>query len=561
MAKFFPDRPPQSIIDDPSRRAELRVFEALKGLPEKYRVFYSLHWQSHQPFLGAKEGEADFIIAHPDMGVIILEVKGGGIRYDAERDLWYSHSMSGSIFNITDPIEQGRRNHYELMRKFEQLPSWPEGRFNIWHAVCFPDIHLTPGQYLKLDLPRDEVIDKDDLNDITASVYRVFSHCFGQDMKSGSPDNDRMRIIESLLAHSFEFSSPLAVELEHEDRKLFQLTEQQFLALSILGDRKRVAIAGCAGSGKTMLATHKAKQFADLGMSVLFVCFNIALSEDLRKKLPFNIEVYHFHELCRTAIQQAGDIIPPSKDVHDLFDHVLPEALLDSAVKIGPVYDAIIVDEGQDFQENYWTALEPLLKDEGYLYVFYDDNQNLYGGMGTFGGLITETPFPLTQNCRNTQSIHQMVIKYHNHPDGLVCFGPPGRKPETITYLGEEGLIQSLQKLLHRLIVEEHLSSEDIVILTPRGEKTTKLTPGTKLGLFTLTNQPPDHLSKIQATSIYKFKGLERRVVILAEIDNRSSFNREMVMYVGCSRARVHLVILADENAQEIIKDKLNSST
>lgn len=561
MAKFYPERPPQSILDDPSRKAELRVFEALQGLPAKFRVFYSLHWQSFQSYPGANEGEADFIIAHPDMGVIILEVKGGGIRYDAERDLWFSHSQGGEIFNIKDPIQQGRRNHYELLRKFEQLPNWPGGKFNIWHTVCFPDIHLTPGQYLKPDLPREAVIDMDDLNNITASIQRIFSHCFGQDLKSGTPGNLRMQLIEGLLAHSFEFSSPLAVELEHEDRQLIQLTEQQFLALTLLGDRKRVAIAGCAGSGKTMLATHKAKQFSDLGMSVLFVCFNIALSEDLRKKLPSSIEVYRFHDLCRTAIQQTGDSIPPSKDEHDLYDHVLPEALLDSAVKIGPVYDAIIVDEGQDFQENYWTALEPLLKDDGYLYVFYDDNQNLYGGMGTFGGLITEKPFPLTQNCRNTQSIHQMVIKYHNRPDGLVCYGPPGRKPETIFSLGDEGFIQSLQKLLHRLIVEEHINNEDIVILTPRGEKTTKLTPGTKLGLFTLTNQPPDHMSKIQATSVHKFKGLERRVVILAEIDNRPSLNREMVMYVGCSRARVHLVILADENAQELIKDKLNSST
>jgi hypothetical protein len=561
MAKFYPERPPQSILDDPSRRAELKVFEALKGLSEKFRVFYSLHWQAHQPYLGEKEGEADFIVAHPDMGVIILEVKGGGIRYDAERDLWFSHSLGGGIYKITDPIEQGRRNHYELQRKFEQLPNWSEGKFNIWHAVCFPDIHLTPGQFLKSDLPREAVIDMDDLNDITSSIHRIFSHCFGQDIQNGAPGVHRMQIMEGLLAHSFEFTSPLAVELESEDRQLIQLTEQQFLALSLLGDRKRVAITGCAGSGKTMLATHKAKQFTDLGMSVLFVCFNIALSEDLRKKLPPSIEVYHFHDLCRTAIQQTGDSIPPSKDEHDLYDHVLPEALFDSAIKIGPVYDAIIVDEGQDFQENYWTALEPLLKNAGYLYVFYDDNQNLYGGMGTFGGLITETPFPLSQNCRNTQSIHQMVVKYHNRTDGLVCYGPPGRKPETIFYQGEEGFIQSLQKLLHRLIVEERINNEDIVILTPRGEKTTKLTPGTKLGMFTLTNQPPDHMSKIQATSVYKFKGLERRVVILAEIDNRSSFNREMVMYVGCSRARVHLILLADENAKELIEGKLSTET
>lgn len=70
MAKIFPERPPQSIIDDPLRSAELRVFQVLKTLPEKFRIFYSMHWQDHHLDFGAREGEADFVIVHPDFGVI-----------------------------------------------------------------------------------------------------------------------------------------------------------------------------------------------------------------------------------------------------------------------------------------------------------------------------------------------------------------------------------------------------------------------------------------------------------------------------------------------------------
>lgn len=561
MAKVYPERPPQSILDDPLRSAELRVFLALQQLPDKYRVFYSMHWQRHQEDVGVREGEADFVIAHPDFGVIVLEVKGGGITFDAERGQWFSQSRDGEQHAIQDPLEQGRRSHYEIRRKLEALPGWPPQRLNTWHAACFPDVNLRPGQFLRPDLPREMVIDADDLKDSLATIKRVFLYCFGANYAEGAPGPERMQMIEGLLASSFEISTPLGIELEQEERKLVQLTEQQFWALSILGDRKRAAIAGCAGSGKTMLAVRKAQQFSALGMNVLLVCFNIALSVDLRRRLPASIDVYNFHELCRATAKRAGYTPRCTQDENELYSTILPEALLEAAETTGRLYDAVIVDEGQDFQENYWIALESLLKEDGHLYIFFDDNQNLYGGSEDFSGLITEPPFRLNQNCRNTQAIHTVVAKFHNKPESLFCFGPEGREPVNISYNGSDDLIRKLQRLIHRLVYEEGIATHELVILTPRGESRTRLVPGLKLGNFTLVNQAPNHPAEIQATSVYKFKGLERKVVILGEIDERWNYNRDMVMYVGCSRARTHLIFLIEENTPLQIKERIQAET
>jgi superfamily I DNA and RNA helicase len=431
---------------------------------------------------------------------------------------------------------------------------------NIWHAVCFPHIFLKKGQYLKPDLPREAIIDSNDLHDISATINKLFTHCFGDGIASGAPGKDRMPLIHKLLANSFEIHTPLGIELEKEDERLIELTEQQFRALSLLSAYRRVAIAGCAGSGKTMLAVEKTRQFAGLGMNVLLVCFNIALAEDLRLRLP-GLDVFHFHGLCKQAAHDASISIRPHHDDPELFNDVLPEALLDAAGTLGRVYDAIIVDEGQDFLENYWIALESLLKDDGFLYIFYDNNQNLYGGKGDFGGLISTPPFVLNQNCRNTRAIHEMVATYHNDPKSLVCYGPEGRKPEMIQYSGVDDQIRQLQKMIYNLVVDEHISNQDIVILTTHGEKNTALVHGLKLGTFTITNQPPSHLSQIQATSVYKFKGLERRVVILTDIDQRAIMNRDMVMYVGCSRARTQLIILSMEDSLHNIKDQTITDT
>ena len=67
-------------------------------------------------------------------------------------------------------------------------------------------------------------------------------------------------------------------------------------------------------------------------------------------------------------------------DDRTFWSDVLPGLLPDAAQQLGLTFDAIVVDEGQDFHANWWTALELLLADpdDGFFYVFADDNQNVY---------------------------------------------------------------------------------------------------------------------------------------------------------------------------------------
>lgn len=555
MAKIYPERLPVSIKEDPKRRAECVVFAALKVLPNPYVVFYSVHWQTVAGRRGMEEGEADFVIAHPDKGVVVLEVKGGGVRYSPERGQWYSRDSYGTEHEIKDPVAQGSHNFHQLLDQLKALPEWPGRYINLSNAVCFPDIYVKKGQVLRPDLPRELILDHDDVADIVPSVEHMFNTLFGDRSSYGVPGVDGMKVIEGYLARSFDLKTSLGVEMEAEEERLIHLTEEQFRILSFLGDRKRAAIAGCAGSGKTMLAVRKAQQFAKLGMSVLLTCFNAPLADDLKKRLP-NVDVYHFHGLCKEAADRYGFVLRSASEA-DYYEDMLPQALLNASAEIGRVYDAVIVDEGQDFKLAYWTAIEPLLKENGYLYIFYDNNQNLYAGSNNFGGLIDEAPFPLNRNCRNTQKIHEVVAQFHNSPQNLWAEGPQGREPELVSYRGEDEMLRQLPKILHHMVNEEHVACEDIVILTSRGEERTRLKPGNRLGMFTLTAFPSNRPNTIQATSVYKFKGLERRLVILTEIDTRTTYNPHMVMYVGCSRARTHLVILHDVDAPAGLMDRL----
>jgi hypothetical protein len=66
-------------------------------------------WQVRSPRDGVQDGEADFIIAHPNLGVMIIEVKGGRIHYDANLALWYSRARKDADFSLISTCSEVKR--------------------------------------------------------------------------------------------------------------------------------------------------------------------------------------------------------------------------------------------------------------------------------------------------------------------------------------------------------------------------------------------------------------------------------------------------------------------
>ena len=116
MARMYPAR----IRDATKSQAERKLYDVLReGLPNDYAVFHSVAWLARDPRSGAQDGEADFVVAHPTRGVLVIEVKGGRILYDGALGQWYS-----GPYAIQDPFEQARGNKYSLLAKVKDLPYW-----------------------------------------------------------------------------------------------------------------------------------------------------------------------------------------------------------------------------------------------------------------------------------------------------------------------------------------------------------------------------------------------------------------------------------------------------
>jgi len=228
--------------------------------------------------------------------------------------------------------------------------------------------------------------------------------------------------------------------------------------------------------------------------------------------------------------------------------------------RLGTQYDAVIVDEGQDFRDNWWVPLQCLLHDpdQSIFYIFFDDNQNLYRTAQTIP--MELAPFPLTRNCRNTQSIHQVVMQFYQSDQTPLAQGPFGRPVEVHTYDNMSGLKRALRQVLHRLVVEENVFSEDIVILTPKSRQRSDLWRLGMLGNFRLTDQWSVGSGEVFCLTIHSFKGLESPIVILAEIEPYAAQDPEPILYVGCSRACNHLIVMASTHLSEDVKQRLTLS-
>jgi hypothetical protein len=130
---------------------------------------------------------------------------------------------------------------------------------------------------------------------------------------------------------------------------------------------------------------------------------------------------------------------------------------------------------------------------------------------------------------------------------------------EIHTYDDLGSLKRTLGQVLHRLVVEEGMLTEDIVILTPRSRELSSLWRLGTVGNFRLTDQWTTASGEVFGSTIHSFKGLESPVVILAEIEPYVARDLEAVLYVGCSRACHHLIILAATDLPQSLRQRLGA--
>jgi hypothetical protein len=521
-----------------------REFQAQLG--DDYIVMHSVAWLSRNRKRNF-DGEADFVIVHPNHGLLVLEVKGGAIEGEWSADTWTSTGHNERRNEIRNPIKQAYDSMYALKAKLADDPrttgySWP-----LFRGVAFPDT-LVEGVNFGPDFERSLVIDSSDLGTLDQAVRRMFSpQSLPQPLKP-----DLIQGVLDLLQPVVQITQVgLLAELKQGEAVMTQLTEQQYRLLGFLRHHRQVVVNGCAGSGKTMLAVEKARLLAEQGFAVLLTCFNKNLADWMRSGIDHldpdvrnRIVVRHYHDLAVTLLDEAGrpTVVRSGDAVYWTTD--LPAEFVDALPSITQRFDAVIADEGQDFTGAWWNTLRLLLRDpdQGVFYVFQDEQQAIY--RREFNLPFRVAPHELSLNCRSTAHIHKKVIEYYGGNPKPESLGPAGRSIEAIV-TEDEGLHATVGAVLERLLHLEGIGAGQVVVLTPNSARRSRLKPGDRVGEFTLTWDLAPTGDEIRVSGVHAFKGLESDVVILAEPEHfgRQRYADEL-MYVALSRAKHHLIVL-----------------
>lgn len=544
---------PSPISPGTQSDAERKLYTAFRDqLDSNYTVIHSVKWISRDPKRYGPVSEIDFVILHPEKGVLVLEVKGGGIHLGAGK--WHTVDRFGQKKSLKqDPVFQADKNVYALRDWLSQHDLTRRFSYPVYHAVAFPDIRLKAGENLRPDIPRDIVIDELDVRDLQRVIPAIFDFWRARYPHLSFPGSAGIDGLIKLLVPQRTLKSYISYLFEDEERQIKRLTENQYSILKLLKFHRRASIVGGAGTGKTMLAVELARQRSAASEQVLLLCYNANLAawlDELTKDTP-RITVWTYHHLVNEACKWANLQVHRVNTAPEFekAPHYLGDAL--DQIRAIPekiekhLFDAVIVDEGQDFEEDYWIPILDLLKDpvNGLLYIFFDDNQRIYAQLQNIPISRDQEPFLLTDNCRNTQHIHNSLQRFTSALNPTECIGPIGRPVETFS-LSDATV---LQKKLNELADEYGLEAWQIVVLSPSQQGKSQWAEGQRLGRFTLTwDLKKRDKQFIRVSTIHSFKGLESPVIILSELEKAFGDTRNQLVYIGISRARNHLIVLGN---------------
>ncbi|WP_198672156.1 nuclease-related domain-containing DEAD/DEAH box helicase [Pseudogemmobacter bohemicus] len=531
-------------MSDPKRQAERQVYDSLdRELGGDFTVYWSRPWHRFRPDGTGRDGEVDFIIAHPTLGILALEVKGGTVSCD-DQGQWVSESHSGTPYNLKrSPITQAMEGKYELRNRLKKVSGLERRQLNLCHGVVLPD-NIRPIRPLGADAPLElfafsNEIGAGRLGDwVRETLSRGAAAC-------DAPGPEGMRALHEIIAAEFELRPHLASALAHDMKKIGFLTAEQAYVLDSLAGNPQMAIAGAAGTGKTLLALEKAMRCTRDGQRSLLTCFNTALAAHLKGLVGEvkNLTIAGFHEFCGKVAHLAK---VPLDNVQDpaFYSRVLPGAL-EQAMQQRPglAFDAIIIDEGQDFERPWYDALRLSLKDldTSIFHVFYDDNQRIYGGGQGFADELPKLSFRLIRNLRNTRAIHRSLKPWYD-ARGALSAGPAGQPVDWIEVRSREQAYNNASVFVADLTKTAQLQASDIAILTGGARDRCILFSQAQIGgAVPVSASDPRGKTRIWCDTVRRFKGLEAKCVVLVDIDQ---LLEDELIYVALSRPSLLLRVI-----------------
>ena len=598
MAELIPSTFPFT-LDDPKMKKEgfQREFEVYTKLgsayDEKVHVMCKPTFLRRNTYGNIAGGEyADFMIVHPQRGIIFLECKAGLMSYNATKGKWSRNKVELE----KSPIIQAQDGMYG----FKKLCTFPRNQKKInisniplIYGAIFPDTPKPNKFDFGSSVKPEMIIWVEDFNNLEKSLSKLFAINRGE---CNLGEEDKTNIKEILYGINFDTPFKKKFELGEERQEKLEFDLEQQNLLSDLEDNNKVIVKGLAGTGKTIVAAKTAIKEIYENKKILILTKKKGLCQFLKVQLnqrpsskTNNIRIYSIDNFVKeTAVRLNVPFtrlkkFPNQQEKAEHFGNYSPQRcqqIFDQYTD--EKFDIVIVDEAQDFQQNWFHSLNAIVKDKGSIFFFYDPLQTtLPNTMLEILKKPNENGFyghTLTKNYRNTSSISNLLsklIKKYFPNEKLTYLQHskfnPGRPPELIEANSFEEIIKKTIIKAKYLINEEKWKPMDIGVLgidSMLGSKyhsslsiTKELTKELEVKVigawdYSLPYMDPKEVNDITYSDVESFKGLEKKVVILI---NFNEINKDSVqkIYTGLSRAKGDLIVISNQKSINQIKELL----
>lgn len=545
---------------------EKMLFARLRDDPgtDGWTVLHSLNIAQH---VSQVEGEVDFVILVPTLGVLCLEVKGAS-RVRRKEGMWYyGQDPKG---DRRGPFRQAAQGLHSLLKQVKRYRPDLSG-VPFWSAVGFPFIEFTPRSTEWHDW---QVIDRRSMSARPISDVIRFVLQSGRrhlattqtakwfDPGSRRPTEQECEQLVRILRPSFEVIESAGGFRKRKQAELKVFTQEQYAALDAMEDNAQVAFDGPAGTGKTILGLEAARRAASKRQSVLFLCFNRLLGKWLYSRTVdldgVKATTLHRHMLDLLEATPVRSRQLPEKRDSQFWNEELPLLAIEAMIEAPEamcVFDALVIDEAQDIlQPHYLDFLDLSLQGglgAGRLRLFGDfERQNIYGSQDGSNVLdqLPTSRYRLSINCRNTPRVAAWVSLLGGlSPDySKVLRSDDGHQPALKFYKHEPErevlLAESLQEL-----AREGFRGHDIVVLSSRGRRSAAA--GLKARQLGPRLEPLESRSAGQVgfTTIHAFKGLESPAIVLTDLGSVTGSQAQDLFYIGITRALHRLHVIASE--------------
>lgn len=368
-------------------------------LPPRWEIYIQPHLNGLRP---------DFVLLHPENGIAVYEVKDWslhGMDYFVQEGRHGPRLMGrrdGKTFSLADSDPVAKIDLYKQEIYGLYVPSLPHGTGfgSIVSGIIFTQIPTQEVKRLLEPLRRH----RNHLEYV--HLYPVI----GSDLIGDNSKKARRSVLPSAIRYDNRMNETIASDLRHWLVEPSFSAEQRVSLNKLMTPRQRALclneegtnfrrIKGPAGSGKSLVIAGRAAELARKGKRVLVVTFNITLINYLSDlsvqyaqsgKVRKQITTLNFHLWCRRIASITGNddeynaLWPKDGegDSRQVLEVTLPMQAQEWANVLGDDerWDAVLVDEAQDFMPSWWNALRAALTKDGHgeALIAADRQQNIY---------------------------------------------------------------------------------------------------------------------------------------------------------------------------------------